>query len=176
MGTLKHTENKMLEAIQNRIKEYEKQVDGTFTDKIFKCKIEELEWCLSLLQSTQKSTQNKDKATQKTTQDFLSSKFTQKDTQSIRECVKDLDYCVIEDFIKYRIKIKKPFKTARGVIAFINKLKEAKEQGYNEKQIVDIVMENEWQNFELEWIIKKLPKVKSNLSEFGFNSHQGLLQ
>lgn len=166
----------MEKAIKTRIDNYTKQIDGGFMDNVFKTKIEELEWCLSLLQSTQETTQNKDKATQKTTQDFLSSKFTQKDTQSIRECVKDLDYCVIEDFIKYRIKIKKPFKTARGVIAFINKLKEAKEQGYNEKQIVDIVMENEWQNFELEWIIKKLPKVKSNLSEFGFNSHQGLLQ
>ena len=43
----------MLDKIQAIIKDYEKQVDGSFTDKIFKSKTEELKWVESLLKKNE---------------------------------------------------------------------------------------------------------------------------
>jgi len=86
---------------------------------------------------------------------------------------------LVAKYVKYRIEIKKPIKTIRPIKSFIRKLVDAKEKGYSIEQVVDIMMDNEWATFELEWIDRKIPKksIQASLAEFGFNQvTQGLLK
>ena len=104
---------------------------------------------------------------------YLKQKFTDREINRIgAECIgTSISIDLVARYVKYRIEIKKPIKTTRPLKAFIKKLIEAEIKGYSVEQVVDIMMENEWATFELEWIDKKIPKksTRSSLSEFGFN-------
>ena len=154
----------MLETIQSRIKEYRELIDGTEMDKIFKCKIAELQWVID--QFGIETVIEKDA-------DFLTKKFGVVAMREIGvECIgTHIGIETVAQYVRYRAEIKKPLKTTRPLKAFIRKLSNAVTLGYDIKQILDIVYDNEWQTFELEWIEKKLPKIttQSALSEFGFN-------
>ena len=104
---------------------------------------------------------------------ILAKKFSKKDTKIIEDECKNnnIDIEFIYDYIKYRNEIKKPVKTIRPLKQYIKKLADAKKQGYRIKDIVQIMQDNEWQTFELEWIVKKLPKISNDcLVEFGFGN------
>jgi len=112
---------------------------------------------------------------------YLNSKFTRAEVQRIgAECIGTIvSVDLVARYVKYRIEIKKPLKTTRPLKAFIKKLIDADNKGYSIEQVVDIMMENEWATFELEWIDKKIPKktTQGALEEFGFNQNtQGILK
>lgn len=112
---------------------------------------------------------------------YLKQKFKGKDVSKIsEECEKTgINIELVAKYVKYRIEIKKPIKTIRPIKSFIRKLVDAKEKGYSIEQVVDIMMDNEWATFELEWIDRKIPKksIQASLAEFGFNQvTQGLLK
>ena len=112
---------------------------------------------------------------------YLKQKFTDRDISRIgAECIRTgISIDLVARYVKYRIEIKKPIKTTRPLKSFIQKLIEAEEKGYSVEQVVDIMMENEWATFELDWIDRKIPKksTQGSLSEFGFNQGtQGLLK
>ena len=112
---------------------------------------------------------------------YLKQKFRDREISKIgAECIRTgISIDLVARYVKYRIEIKKPIKTTRPLKSFIQKLIEAEEKGYSVEQVVDIMMENEWATFELDWIDRKIPKksTQGSLSEFGFNQGtQGLLK
>lgn len=105
---------------------------------------------------------------------YLNERFTAKEMQKVAgECIgTGIGIDMVADFVRYRNnEIKKPVKTTRPIIALVRKLVDASSQGYDMKQILEIMKDNEWQSFEIDWIQKKLPKrqVGAGLGEFGFN-------
>jgi len=161
----------MLETIQRKIKSYKKLKDdtefGTPIHTRFYISIDELEWVEKLILENNKDAKMEDGTK------YLSTKFTQKEMSRIGAmCIgTSIGIDMVAEYVRYRISIKKPLKTTRPLVAMVKKLIDAEIKGYDIKQILDIMYDNEWQTFELDWIDKKIPKQKTGggLSEFGFN-------
>jgi len=110
---------------------------------------------------------------------YLNERFTQKEMRAVAEmCMgTGIGIDTVAQYVRYRNEIKKPIKTTRPLKALIKKLVDASEKGYVIQEILEIMYDNEWQTFELEWIDKKIPKksTQNSLSEFGFNSSEQVL-
>lgn len=103
---------------------------------------------------------------------YLNERFTQKEMGRVAEmCMgTGIGIDTVAQYVRYRNEIKKPIKTTRPLKALIKKLIDAQSKGYEINQVLEIMYDNEWQSFELDWIDKKLPKKSTQnlLSEFGF--------
>lgn len=102
---------------------------------------------------------------------FLNKKFTQKAMKEISLlCIgSTISIEDVANFVKHRIKIKKPLKTERPLKLFINELKCIIEAGYDKNKSIKIMEDHDWQSINLDWIAKKMPKTKSaDLTKFGF--------
>ncbi len=110
---------------------------------------------------------------------YLNERFTQKEMKAVvGMCIgTGIGIDTVAQYVRYRNEIKKPIKTTRPLKALIKKLVDASVKGYVIQQILDIMYDNEWQTFELEWIDKKIPKksTQNSLSEFGFNNEEQVL-
>lgn len=110
---------------------------------------------------------------------YLNERFTQKEMRVVKEmCIgTGIGIDTVAQYVRYRNEIKKPIKTTRPLTALIKKLVDASIKGYVIQEILEIMYDNEWQTFELEWIDKKIPKksTQNSLSEFGFNSSENVL-
>lgn len=110
---------------------------------------------------------------------YLNERFTQKEMRAVKEmCIgTGIGIDTVAQYVRYRNEIKKPIKTTRPLKALIKKLVDASIKGYVIQEILEIMYDNEWQIFELEWIDKKIPKksTQNSLSEFGFNSSEQVL-
>ena len=110
---------------------------------------------------------------------YLNERFTQKEMRAVAEmCIgTGIGIDKVAQYVRYRNEIKKPIKTTRPLKALIKKLVDASIKGYVIQEILDIMYDNEWQTFELEWIDKKIPKksTQNSLSEFGFNNEEQVL-
>lgn len=110
---------------------------------------------------------------------YLNERFTQKEMKRVAEmCIgTGIGIDTVAQYVRYRNEIKKPIKTTRPLKALIKKLIDAQSKGYEINQVLEIMYDNEWQSFELDWIDKKLPKksTQNSLSEFGFNQNEQVL-
>lgn len=64
---------------------------------------------------------------------------------------------LLNDFVEYRKKIKKPVKTTQPLKIFLAEIRTIYKSGFDVKEAIELMKSNEWQSIKLEWIqnIKK---------------------
>ena len=64
---------------------------------------------------------------------------------------------LLNDFVDYRKKIKKPLKTIQPLKIFLAEIRTIYKSGFDVKEAIELMKSNEWQSIKLEWIqnIKK---------------------
>jgi len=87
--------------------------------------------------------------------------------KKVYEAIKDKNYdCVwglidegvVGDFIEYRKSIKKPLKTEKPIISFLNELEKICQAGFDVKKAIETMKEREWQTLKLEYIDNTIGK------------------